>query len=68
MKLTKQAIEGIMLAAVNERQKARTSHDRQQGVVNLCEWLLKNTEFEEAEKEKSDGGRNTCGPVSASKT
>lgn len=56
MKLTKNVVDGIQKAAIVEREKAQQSFERQQGVINLCEWLLKNCELEEEVKGDSNGG------------
>ena len=55
MKMDRKTIEGIKNSAMSERDKARTSFDRQQGVINFCEWILQNCELEEEVKGDSNG-------------
>lgn len=59
MKLTKSTIEGIKKSAISESEKAYKTMERQQGAVNLCDWILKNCEFENEEAVKGDENGGT---------
>lgn len=58
MKLTKKAVSSMQAKAVAEREKARCVYERQDGVVGLCEYILKNYELESETEGGSDGSSN----------
>lgn len=64
MKLTKNSVQGIMDSAIAEREKGRVVFERQQGVINLCQWMLQNCELEEESKGASNVSDGIPGPQS----
>ena len=53
MKLTLEFLSQAIKSAIQERDKARTIYDRQQGVINFCDYLLKNMEAEVSDDRNS---------------
>lgn len=45
MKMSKETIEDVRKGAIAEQEKAKVTFERQQGVLNFCDWILKNCEL-----------------------
>jgi len=55
MKLDRKFFEETMASSRLEQEKAKEVFHRHQGVINFCEYVLKNSDSLEGEKEPENG-------------
>lgn len=43
--LDKKTIQSIIAASKQDQEKSKANYERQQGTINLCEWILINCDL-----------------------